>query len=183
MYNVDLRKKGCFYQANCRKRKTRFLLVSKHVNYLCRSLLSSNCIISYIAQTQYFRDSQIPQNQNWRSCCDNFVFQKVYLFKHVSQLLSLIWSVLLEYLHHFYVVISYGVFLRCLIFFFWCFSFVFIFGQNFNFSSNDTAVATAAVELNIRTIILLLLLTLKIVYYSRELSVQQTFVEQFSIQH
>ena len=120
MYNVDLRKKGCFYQANCRKRKTRFLLVSKHVNYLCRSLLSSNCIISYIAQTQYFRDSQIPQNQNWRSCCDNFVFQKVYLFKHVSQLLSLIWSVLLEYLHHFYVVISYGVFLRCLIFFFRC---------------------------------------------------------------
>ena len=120
MYNVDLRKKGCFYQANCRKRKTRFLLVSKHVNYLCRSLLSSNCIISYIAQTQYFRDSQIPQNQNWRSCCDNFVFQKVYLFKHVSQLLSLIWSVLLEYLHHFYVVISYEVFLRCLIFFFRC---------------------------------------------------------------
>ena len=120
MYNVDLRKKGCFYQANCRKRKTRFLLVSKHVNYLCRSLLSSNCIISYIAQTQYFRDSQIPQNQNWRSCCDNFVFQKVYLFKHVSQLLSLIWSVLLEYLHHFNVVISYGVFLRCLIFFFRC---------------------------------------------------------------
>ena len=120
MYNVDLRKKGSFYQANCRKRKTRFLLVSKHVNYLCRSLLSSNCIISYIAQTQYFRDSQIPQNQNWRSCCDNFVFQKVYLFKHVSQLLSLIWSVLLEYLHHFYVVISYGVFLRCLIFFFRC---------------------------------------------------------------
>ena len=59
----------------------------------------------------------------------------------------------------------------------------FFFGQNFNFSSNDTAVATAAVELNIRTIILLLLLTLKIVYYSRELSVQQTFVEQFSIQH
>ena len=120
MYNVDLRKKGCFYQANCTKRKTRFLLVSKHVNYLCRSLLSSNCIISYIAQTQYFRDSQIPQNQNWRSCCDNFVFQKVYLFKHVSQLLSLIWSVLLECLHHFYVVISYGAFLRCLIFFFRC---------------------------------------------------------------
>ena len=120
MYNVDLRKKGCFDQANCTKRKTRFLLVSKHVKYRCRSLLSSNCIISYIAQTQYFRDSQIPQNQNWRSCCDNFVFQKVYLFKHVSQLLSLIWSVLLEYLHHFYVVISYGVFLRCLIFFFRC---------------------------------------------------------------
>ena len=63
------------------------------------------------------------------------------------------------------------------------FSFVFISGQNFSSRSKDTAVTTAAVELNMRTIIMLLLLTLKVLYYSWELSIQQIFVEQFSIQH
>ena len=43
-----------------------------------------------------------------------FLKKYIYLFKHVSQLLLPIWSVLLEYLHHFYVVIFYRVFLRCL---------------------------------------------------------------------
>ena len=46
------------------KRRTQFLLVSKHVNYLSQAALSSNDIISYIAQTQHFRESQIPKDQN-----------------------------------------------------------------------------------------------------------------------
>ena len=113
-----------------------------------------------------------------------FVSQKVYLFKHVLQLLPSIWSVLLECLHHFYVVIFYGVFFWdvCFCFCLWfcsvfsvafiLFSFVFIFGQNFSSNSKGTDVTTAVVELNIRTIIALLLLTLEIVHYLRKLTVQ-----------
>ena len=52
------------------------------------------------------------------------------------------------------------------------FSLVPVSGQNFIFNGTDAAATTAAVELIKRTIIMLLLLTLKIVYYSRELSVQ-----------
>ena len=63
------------------------------------------------------------------------------------------------------------------------FSFVLISGQSFSSNSKYTAVKTATVVLNIRTIIVLLLLTLKIVYYSRELSIQQIFIEQFAMQH
>ena len=51
-------------------------------------------------------------------------------------------------------------------------TFVFISGQNVVSSSKDTATTTAAVELIKGTIIDLFYLTLKIVYYSRELSVQ-----------
>ena len=112
----------------------------------------------------------------------------MYLFKHVSHLLPSIWSVLLEYLHHFHVAIFYRDFLRCLFLFCFClwfcccfdvvfvlFSFVFISGPDFSSTSKNTAVTTAFVELNIKTIIVLLLFTLKIEYYSRK--------EQFSIQH
>ena len=116
--------------------------------------------------------------------------------KYVSLLLSSIWSVLLEYLHHFHVVIFYGVFSRCLFLFafvcgfaavlllllFFSLSFSFL-GQNFSFNSKDIAVKAAAVELNIRTIIVLLLLTLKILYNSLKLLAQQVFIEQFLIQH
>ena len=52
------------------------------------------------------------------------------------------------------------------------FSLVPVSGQNSIFNGTDAAATTAAVELIKRTIIMLLLLTLKIVYYSRELSVQ-----------
>ena len=52
------------------------------------------------------------------------------------------------------------------------FSLVSISGQSSIFSSKDAAATTAAGELIIRTIIMLLLLTLKIVYDSREFSVQ-----------
>ena len=116
--------------------------------------------------------------------------------KHLSRLLSSMWSVLLEYLHHFHVVIFYRVFSRCLflfafvcgfaavllLFLFFSLSFSFL-GQNFSFSSKDIAVKAYAVELNIRTIIVLLLLTLKILYNSLKLSAQQVFIEQFLIQH
>ena len=63
------------------------------------------------------------------SVCDKFVFQKVYffffkkfvyLFKHAFQLLPSIWSVLLECLHHFYVVIFYRVFFEMFVFVFVC---------------------------------------------------------------
>ena len=53
-----------FHQANCTKRKTRFFLVSKHVNALYRLVLTSSGSIMYIAQTQHFRESQIPKDQN-----------------------------------------------------------------------------------------------------------------------
>ena len=111
MYNVGLRKKRCILPGKLyEEKKMVFAFFKTYVNYLYRSVLSSNGIISYIAQTQHFRESQIPKDQNWSSRCDKFVFQKVYLFKHVSQLLPSIWSVLLEYLHHFYVIMFYGVF-------------------------------------------------------------------------
>ena len=123
MYNVGLRKKRYMLPGKLYEEKnTVFAFFKTYVNYLYRSVLSSNGIISYIAQTQHFRESQIPKDQNWSSRCDKFVFQKVYLFKHVSQLLPSIWSVLLEYLHHFYVIIFYGFFFRYL------FLFVFVCG-------------------------------------------------------
>ena len=64
------------------------------------------------------------------------------------------------------------------------YSFVSISGQNAIFSCKDTAATTIAVKLFIRTIIMLLLLTLKILFYSRELSLQQFFVDncQFEIE-
>ena len=45
------------------------------------------------------------------------------------------------------------------------------------------AALTAIVELIIRKITVSLLLTLTIVYYSRELPVQEIFIEQLSIEH
>ena len=117
MYNVGLRKKRYILPGKLFEQKnTVFACFKTFVNYLYRSVLSSNGIISYIAQTQHFRESQIPKDQNWSSRCDKFVFQKVYLFKHVSQLLPSVWSVLLEYLHHFYVIIFYGVFFYIFVF-------------------------------------------------------------------
>ena len=112
------------------------------------------------------------------------LFFKKYLFKHVFQLLPSIWSFLLECLHHFYVVIFYGVFLRCLFLgflvcsfalfccCFYSFQFCFYFWQNFSANSKGTDVTTAVVELNMRTIIASLLLTLEIVHYLWELTVQ-----------
>ena len=184
MYNVDLRKKWCVSPGKFYKRRAWFLLVSKNVNVLYRSVLTSNGSILYIAQTQHFCESQIPKDQNWSFRCDEFVFQKVYLFKHVFQLLPSIWSVLLECLHHFYVVIFYGVFLRCWFLgflvcsfalfccCFYSFQFCFYFWQNFSSNSKGTDVTTAVVELNIRTIIAPLLLALEIVHYLWELTVQ-----------
>ena len=118
MYNVGLRKKRYILPGKLFEQKnTVFACFKTFVNYLYRSVLCSNGIISYIAQTQHFRESRISKYQNWSSRCDKFVFQKVYLFKHVSQLLPSIWSVLLEYLHHFYVIIFYGVFFMYLFLF------------------------------------------------------------------
>ena len=62
--------------------------------------------------------------------------------------------------------------LSLLLLLFSLFSWVSISGQNSISNSKDAAVTTAAVELIIGIIIMLLLLTLKVVYYSRELSVQ-----------
>ena len=112
MYNVCLRKKryillGKLYE----EKNTVFAFFKTFVNHQYRSVLSSNGMISYIAQTQHFREYQIPKDQNWSSRCDKFVFLKVYLFKHVYKLLPSIWSVLLEYLHYFYVITFSGVFL------------------------------------------------------------------------
>ena len=118
MYNVGLRKKRYILPGKLFEQKnTVFACFKTFVNYLYRSVHCSNGIISFIAQTQHFRESRISKYQNWSSRCDKFVFQKVYLFKHVSQLLPSIWSVLLEYLHHFYVIIFYGVFFMYLFLF------------------------------------------------------------------
>ena len=145
MYNVGLRKKRYMLPGKLYEEKnTVFAFFKTYVNYLYRSVLSSNDIISYIAHTQHFREHQIPKDQNWSSRCDKLVFQKVYLFKRVSQLLPSIWSVLLEYLHHFYVIMFYGFF-EIFVFVYFClwlccrfavvfvlFPFVFINGQNFS---------------------------------------------------
>ena len=118
MYNVGLRKKRYILPGKLYEEKnTVFACFKTCVNYLYRSILSSSGIISYIAQTQHFRESQIPKDQNWSSRCGKFVFQKVHLFKHVSQLLPSTWSVLLEYLHHLHVIIFYGVVSRYLFLF------------------------------------------------------------------
>ena len=87
MYNVGLRKKRFILPRKlCEEKNTVFACFKTYVNYLYRTVLSSNGIISYIAQAQHFREPQISKGQNRSSYCDKFVFQKVYLFKHVSQL-------------------------------------------------------------------------------------------------
>ena len=139
MYNVGLRQKRYILPRKLYEEKnTVFVCFKTYVNYLYRSVLSSNGIISYIAQTQHFRESQIPKDQNWSFRCDKFVFQKIYQFN---------------------VIISYGFFeifvLVCFCLWLCCrfavvfvlFSFVFISGQNLSTSSKDAAVTTATVEL------------------------------------
>ena len=69
-----------FHQANCTKRKTWFLLVSKHVNALYGSVLTSSGSILYIAQTQHFHESQIPKIKTEASIVINLFFKKyIYL--------------------------------------------------------------------------------------------------------
>ena len=177
-----MQKKWCILPGKlCKEKKTVFACVKTYVNALYQSVLTSNVILLCIAQNQHFRKSEIPKDQNWCSRCDKFVS---HLFKHVFQLLLSIWPVLLEYLHHFYVVIFFGVFWDvcfCLSFFvvLLCFavtfilsSFVFIFAKILALAVKIPDVTTAAVELNIITIIVSLLWTLEIVHYSWELPVQ-----------
>ena len=65
MYNVGLRKKRYILPGKLYEEKnTVFACFKTCVNYLYRSILSSSGIISYIAQTQHFRESQIPKDQN-----------------------------------------------------------------------------------------------------------------------
>ena len=65
MYNVDLRKKRCILPGKLYEEKNMiFACFKTYANYLYQSVLSSNCIISYISQIQYFRKSQIPKDQN-----------------------------------------------------------------------------------------------------------------------
>ena len=65
MYNVGLRQKRYILSGKLYEEKnTVFVCFKTYVNYLYRSVLSSNGIISYIAQTQHFRESQIPKDQN-----------------------------------------------------------------------------------------------------------------------
>ena len=64
MYNVKLRKKRYILPGKLYEEKnTVFTCFKTYVNYLYQSVLSSDGIISYIAQTQHFRESQIPKNQ------------------------------------------------------------------------------------------------------------------------
>ena len=72
--------------------------------------------------------------------CDKFVFQKVYLFKHVSQLLPSILSVLLQYLHHFCVFIFYGVCFEIFVFICW-FCCCFLFSLLFSFLAKLLSLA------------------------------------------
>ena len=129
-------------------------------------------VILFLVQTQHFCDFRLLKDQIWCSHSNKIVFPIYCLFP------------LFEYLYHFYVVMDYGLLLRFLFVFFSLlllllslFSLVFISGQNFITSSKNVAASTAVVELIIRTI------TLTIVCYSRELPVQQIFIEQLSIQH
>ena len=65
MYNVGLRKKRYILPGKLYEEKnTVFACFKTYVNYLYRSVLSFNGIISYIAQTQYLRESQIPKYHN-----------------------------------------------------------------------------------------------------------------------
>ena len=171
-----------FHQANCTKRKTWFLLVSKHVNALYGSVLTSNGSILYIAQNQHFRESQIPKIKTEASVVINLFFKKyIYLSFPVTSINLISFIRMFAPLLCCYILRSFFwdvCFCFCLWFCsvfsvaFILFSFVFIFGQNLSPNSKDTDVTTASVELNIRTIITSLLLTLEIVHYLRELTVQ-----------
>ena len=76
-------KSDVFHQANCTKRRTRFLLVSKNVNALYRSVLTSNGSLLYIAQTQHFCESQIPKIKSEASVVINLFFKK-YIYLSMS---------------------------------------------------------------------------------------------------
>ena len=65
MYNVCLRKKRYILPGKLYEEKNNvFDFFKTYLNYLYRSVLSSNGMISYIAQTQHFREYQIPKEQN-----------------------------------------------------------------------------------------------------------------------
>ena len=128
MYNVDLRKKRCFLPGKLyEEKKNGFTCFKTYVNYLHRSVLSCNCITSYVAQIQHFRESKISKDQNWSSASGKFVLQKVYLFKHVSEILLPIWSVLLicttfmlSYFMEFFWDVCFYVFLFVVLMLFCC---------------------------------------------------------------
>ena len=91
----------------------------KHGFYLLQNICKLPTLISSFFQLChiiYCSNSAFPWISDFKrpklsSPCDKSIFLKVYLFKHVYELLLSIWSVLLEYLHHFYIVMFYWIFL------------------------------------------------------------------------
>ena len=79
--------------------------------------------------------------------CDKFIFEKVYLFKHASQLLPSILPVLLQYLHHFCAVIFSGVCFEMFTFICWfCCCFLFLLSFSFLAKLLSLAVKTQPLQ-------------------------------------
>ena len=123
MYNVDLRKERCILPGKMyHEKNTVFACFKRQVNAPYRSVLSSNGIISYIAQIQYFRESQFQKTKTEAPVVINLFFKK-YIYLSMS-------SKYFDQSDQFYQNICTTFMLPYLLKFFWkcLFLFVFVFG-------------------------------------------------------
>ena len=158
MYNVNLRKKQCILPGKMyHEKNTVFACFKRQVNALYRSVLSSNGIISYIAQIQYFRESQFQKTKTEAPVVINLFFKKyIYLsmsskyFDQSDQFYQNICTTFmlpyfLKFFLEMFVFVCFCVwFCCCFVVAFVLFFFVFISGQKFSSSIKDTDVTTAA---------------------------------------
>ena len=66
-----------------KEKNTALACFKTYINALYRSVLFTDGVISYIAQTQHFRESQFQKIKSKLKLSLRFDFQKVYLFKYV----------------------------------------------------------------------------------------------------
>ena len=96
MCNIDLRKKWCILPDKLYKEKnTVFVCFKTYVNPLYRSVPSTDGVISYIAQTQHFREFQIFKRSKLKLplqwiCFSKSIFIEVCLLNTSINLISFI---------------------------------------------------------------------------------------------
>ena len=137
MHNLGLRKERCILGKQYEEKITFFTSFKAYVNYLYCSVLSSNCIISYIAQTQHFRNLKFQKTKTEAPVVINLFFKKYIdlsisrIYFHQSDQLyqNICTTFMLSYLMEFFfrcLFLFVVLLLFCCSFCFFCLSFLFL---------------------------------------------------------
>ena len=132
------------------EKNTVFACFKTYINNPYRLALSSNDIISYVAQRQHFRDAPVVINLFFKHYI-NLTVSPSYFHQCSQFYQNVCASFMLLYFMEFFLEMFVFVSLFLLLLLFSLFTFDFISGQNFLSNSKDTIAATTAVELIIRT--------------------------------